>query len=55
MREQYQIEMPMTTWGQVKMARLSVQIYTSQDEVDAFVEAVTTLALACQQTAQVGA
>ena len=48
MREQYQIEMPMISWNHVKMARLSVQIYTSPDELDVFVEAITTLVAACQ-------
>ncbi len=47
-REHYQIEMPLINWNGVKIARLSVQIYTSQDELDAFVEAATTHVLACQ-------
>ena len=42
MRDHYHIEMPLITWGAVKIARLSVQIYTSQDELDALVEALTT-------------
>ncbi len=41
-REHYKIEMPLITWNTVKIARLSVQIYTTEDEIDAFVEAVTT-------------
>ena len=47
-RGQYHIEMPLITWGKYKIARLSVQIYTSQDELDALVEAITTLVPACQ-------
>jgi isopenicillin-N epimerase len=47
-REHYQIEMPLITWHEFKIARLSVQVYTSQDELDAFVEAATTHVLACQ-------
>ncbi|MCW1971152.1 MAG: aminotransferase class V-fold PLP-dependent enzyme [Anaerolineae bacterium] len=46
--EHYHIEMPLITWRGFKFARLSVQIYTSQDELDAFYEAVTTHVLACQ-------
>jgi isopenicillin-N epimerase len=49
MRDHYHIEMPLITWGAFKIARLSVQIYTSQDELDALVEALTTHVLACQQ------
>jgi hypothetical protein len=40
--------MPLITWHEFKIARLSVQVYTSQDELDAFVEAATTHVLACQ-------
>lgn len=47
-REHYQIEMPLITWNNFKIARLSVQIYTSADDLDAFVEAVTTHLPACQ-------
>jgi isopenicillin-N epimerase len=47
-RDHYQIEMPLINWNGVKIARLSVQVYTSQDELDAFVEAATTHVLACQ-------
>jgi len=39
-REQYQIEMPLITWQNVKIARLSVQAYTSQEEIDTFVHAL---------------
>jgi isopenicillin-N epimerase len=46
--EHYKIEMPLITWNNVKMARISVQIYTTQDEIDAFVEAITTHVPACQ-------
>ncbi len=42
LREQYQIEMPMINWNGTKLARLSVQIYTSQEELDTFVQAVKT-------------
>jgi selenocysteine lyase/cysteine desulfurase len=42
MREQYHIEMPMITWNHVKIARLSVQIYTTQEELDLLVEVLTT-------------
>ena len=48
LREHYQIEMPMITWGKYKIARLSVQIYTTQDELDAFVEAITSHVPICQ-------
>jgi isopenicillin-N epimerase len=48
MRDHYRVEMPLITWGTFKIARLSVQIYTSQDELDALVEALTTHVLACQ-------
>jgi len=47
-REHYQIEMPLINWNGVKIARLSVQVYTTQDELDAFVEAATTHIEACQ-------
>ena len=40
MREQYQIEMPMINWNGVKIARLSVQVYTQQDEVDTLVQVI---------------
>ncbi|MEM7535293.1 MAG: aminotransferase class V-fold PLP-dependent enzyme [Chloroflexota bacterium] len=46
LREQYKIEMPLITWGDerhsVKLARISVQIYTTQEELDVLVEALTT-------------
>ncbi|NJM40555.1 MAG: aminotransferase class V-fold PLP-dependent enzyme [Anaerolineae bacterium] len=48
MRAHYHIEMPLISWGDFKIARLSVQIYTSQDELDALVEALTTHVMACQ-------
>jgi isopenicillin-N epimerase len=48
LREHYQIEMPIITWQHVKIARLSVQIYNTEDELDAFVEAITTHLPACQ-------
>jgi len=48
LHEHYQIEMPMITWGNYKIARLSVQIYTTQDELDAFVEAITSHVPICQ-------
>ena len=40
LRDQYQIEMPMINWNGVKIARLSVQIYTTQEEIDTFIAAV---------------
>jgi isopenicillin-N epimerase len=49
LREQYQIEIPLISWGTTRIARLSVQIYTSQEEVDTFVEAVKQHLPACQQ------
>ena len=42
MRDHYHVEMPLITWNQYKIARLSVQIYTTQDELDALVELLTT-------------
>jgi isopenicillin-N epimerase len=48
LREQYQIEIPMINWCGVKIARLSVQIYTSQDELDIFVDAVKRHCPECQ-------
>jgi len=47
MHESYHIEMPLITWNNYKLARLSVQIYTSQEELDAFVEGITTHVPAC--------
>ena len=38
-REQYQIEMPLINFRGTKIARLSVQIYTTQAEIDAFIDA----------------
>jgi isopenicillin-N epimerase len=46
--DQYQIEMPLITWNNVKLARLSVQIYTSQEEVDTFVDALLAHLPECQ-------
>jgi len=48
MREHYRIEMPMINWNGVKIARLSVQIYTTQEELDILEEALTTHVAACQ-------
>ncbi len=46
LRTQYQIEMPIIDWHggaqNIKLARLSVQIYTTQEELDTFTEAVIT-------------
>jgi len=39
-REQYKIEMPLITWHDIKIARLSAQAYTSQDELDTVVQAL---------------
>ncbi|MBX3011319.1 MAG: aminotransferase class V-fold PLP-dependent enzyme [Caldilineaceae bacterium] len=47
-RNQYQIEMPLINWNGVKIARLSVQIYTTQAEIDTFVEAALAHVAACQ-------
>ncbi|MCB0110427.1 MAG: aminotransferase class V-fold PLP-dependent enzyme, partial [Caldilineaceae bacterium] len=49
LREQYQIEMPMINFRGTKIARLSVQIYTSQDEIDAFVDAAMRHVPECQE------
>jgi len=52
LRDEYQIEMPMIDWQgrdqRVKIARISVQGYTSQEEVDAFVDAVMARLGECQ-------
>lgn len=49
LRGQYQIEMPMISWRDtVKIARLSVQSYTSQEELDTLIKAVTTHLPECQ-------
>lgn len=40
LREQYKIEMPLIHWGQVKGARLSVQAYTTQEDLDTLVGAI---------------
>lgn len=40
LREQYQIEIPMINFRGTKIARLSVQTYTTQEEIDTFIEAV---------------
>ena len=48
LRETYSIEMPVLNWNGVKIARLSVQIYTAQHELDALVETLTTHVMACQ-------
>ena len=47
--EEYQIEMPMINFRGTKIARLSVQIYTAQEEIDAFVKALMTHVPACQE------
>ncbi len=51
LREQYHMEAPTLNWNGVKIARLSVQVYTSQDELDALFEALTTHVLACKESA----
>lgn len=48
LRDHYHIEMPMINWNGVKIARLSVQIYTTQEELDILEEALTTHVAACQ-------
>lgn len=40
LRNDYQIEMPMITWNNFKIARLSLQIYSTQEELDTFVGAL---------------
>ena len=40
LRDRYRIEMPLLTWQGIKLARLSVQVYTQQREVDAAVAAL---------------
>jgi isopenicillin-N epimerase len=50
LREHYQIEMPMINWNGVKIARLSVQIYTTQEELDVFVDTMKTHVPECQIT-----
>jgi isopenicillin-N epimerase len=47
LRDEYQIEMPMITWNNFKIARLSVQIYSSQEELDIFVGALEKHLPAC--------
>jgi isopenicillin-N epimerase len=47
LRDHYKVEMPLITWRDVKLARLSVQCYTTQDELDVLVEALTTHVPAC--------
>jgi isopenicillin-N epimerase len=49
LREQYQIEMPMINFQGTKIARLSVQIYTTQAELDTFVDALLAHVPACQE------
>lgn len=51
LREEYQIEMPMINFRGTKIARLSVQSYTSQAENDAFVDAAMKHVPACQEVA----
>ncbi|MCB0187424.1 MAG: hypothetical protein KDE31_24315, partial [Caldilineaceae bacterium] len=48
-REQYQIEMPMINFQGTKIARLSVQDYTTQEELDAFVNAAIAHVPECQE------
>ena len=40
LRDRYRIEMPLLAWQGIKLARLSVQVYTQQGEVDAAVAAL---------------
>lgn len=40
LHERYRIEIPLIHWHGFKLARLSVQIYTTQAELDTFVDAV---------------
>jgi len=48
-RNQYQIEMPLINWNGVKIARLSVQAYTTQADLDTFIDAAMTHVAACQE------
>ena len=48
LHEQYRIEMPMLVWKQFKIARLSVQYYNTQAELDIFMDALNTHVEACQ-------
>jgi isopenicillin-N epimerase len=48
-REEFKIEIPLITWHNVKIARLSVQIYTSQDEIDTFIAALEKHVPACME------
>lgn len=48
LHERYRIELPMLVWRNFKIARLSVQYYTTQAELDIFVEALNTHVADCQ-------
>jgi isopenicillin-N epimerase len=47
LREQYRIEMPLIHWHGIKLARLSVQSYTTQEDLDILVDAVMQHAPEC--------
>jgi isopenicillin-N epimerase len=51
LREHYKIEMPLIAWRDVKIARLSVQCYNTQDELDMLHEALTTHVAQCAKPA----
>ena len=48
LRDSYRIEMPLLTWQGIKLARLSVQVYTQQEEVDASVAALLRYVPECR-------
>jgi hypothetical protein len=47
LRDEYAIEIPLIYWHSAKLARLSVQVYTTQAELDTFVDAVMKHAPEC--------
>ena len=49
LREQYQIEMPLINFRGTNITRLSVQIYTSQAEIDTFIDAILKNVPICQK------
>jgi len=40
LRERYRIEMPLIHWHHLKLARLSVQAYTTEAELEALAQAL---------------
>ena len=41
--DEYSIEMPITGWRDQRYARLSVQGYTTQEDIDRLIEGLATL------------